>query len=200
MISENITQVSDQEMIKKALSITDVTKKRARKKVKMNGDDHKEKRRLNEDQVKLLEMHFEREQKLELGRKINLAEELGMDANQVAVWFQNRRVRWKHKQLEIEHEKLKAKHMVILAEKHQLENEVLKLKGRINEAEEKIKKVSGSSNEGVNGLFDGHCSTSYSNSVGEEYNLMGDFVDEISKEYINMCANELMSEHCMPWW
>ncbi|KAM0943640.1 putative transcription factor homeobox-WOX family [Dioscorea sansibarensis] len=180
-------------MIKKPLSIT-VTKKRARKKVKMNGDNCKEKRRLSEDQVKSLEMHFEREQKLEIGRKINLAEELGMDANQVAVWFQNRRVRWKHKQLEFEHEKLKAKHMIILAEKRQLENEVLKLKGRINEVEEKIKKLPGTSNEAVNGLFDGHYSTSYSNSVAEEHNLMGDFGEEMSKEYINM------SEHCMTWW
>lgn len=36
-------------------------KKKTRKKVKINGDNHKEKRRLSKDQVKLLEMHFERE-------------------------------------------------------------------------------------------------------------------------------------------
>ena len=49
------------------------------------------------DQVKALEKNFEVENKLEPERKVKLALELGLQPGQVAVWFQNRRSRWKTK-------------------------------------------------------------------------------------------------------
>uniref|UniRef100_A0A7N0V7W3 Homeobox-leucine zipper protein n=1 Tax=Kalanchoe fedtschenkoi TaxID=63787 RepID=A0A7N0V7W3_KALFE len=58
------------------------------------------KRRLRADQVKALERSFEAESKLDPERKVQLAIELGLDPRQVAIWFQNRRARWKTKQLE----------------------------------------------------------------------------------------------------
>lgn len=61
------------------------------------------KRRLSSDQVKRLEKIFEVENKLEPERKAKLAEELGLQARQVAIWFQNRRARCKTKQLEREY-------------------------------------------------------------------------------------------------
>ncbi|KAL5982303.1 hypothetical protein ACLOJK_016374 [Asimina triloba] len=68
------------------------------------------KRRLNIEQVKALEKSFEVENKLEPERKVTLARELGLQPRQVAIWFQNRRARWKTKQLERDYNLLKADH------------------------------------------------------------------------------------------
>ncbi|XP_038699749.1 homeobox-leucine zipper protein ATHB-5-like [Tripterygium wilfordii] len=66
------------------------------------------KRRLSVDQVKALEKNFEVENRLEPERKMKLAQELGLQLRQVAVWFQNRRALWKTKQLERDYGVLKA--------------------------------------------------------------------------------------------
>ncbi|KAK6129316.1 hypothetical protein DH2020_036924 [Rehmannia glutinosa] len=66
------------------------------------------KRRLTPEQVHLLEKSFEAENKLEPERKTQLAKNLGLQPRQVAVWFQNRRARWKTKQLERDYDELKA--------------------------------------------------------------------------------------------
>jgi hypothetical protein len=58
------------------------------------------KRRLNVEQVRTLEKNFELGNKLEPERKLQLARALGLQPRQVAIWFQNRRARWKTKQLE----------------------------------------------------------------------------------------------------
>jgi homeobox-leucine zipper protein len=83
------------------------------------------KRRLNDDQVKFLEISFKKDRKLETGRKISLAAELRLEPKQVAVWFQNRRARHKSRQLEDEYMKLKSAHDSVIVEKCHLENEVL---------------------------------------------------------------------------
>lgn len=89
------------------------------------------KRRLTFDQVRSLEKNFEIENKLEPERKLQLAQELGLQPRQVAVWFQNRRARWKTKQLERDYEvlsldynQLKNKFDDVVQEKQQLQEEV----------------------------------------------------------------------------
>ncbi|KAL1367085.1 hypothetical protein HN51_021153 [Arachis hypogaea] len=57
-------------------------------------------RRFSDDQIKSLESIFETESRLEPKKKLQLARELGLQPRQVAIWFQNKRARWKSKQLE----------------------------------------------------------------------------------------------------
>ena len=82
------------------------------------------KRKLSAEQVNQLEMNFGNEHKLESERKDRLASELGLDPRQVAVWFQNRRARWKNKKLEEEYSSLKKMHENVVVEKCRLESEV----------------------------------------------------------------------------
>jgi homeobox-leucine zipper protein len=89
------------------------------------------KRRLSFDQVRSLERNFEMENKLEPERKMQLAKELGLQPRQVAVWFQNRRARWKTKQLERDYEvltldynRLKSDYDTIIQQKQELQGEV----------------------------------------------------------------------------
>jgi len=74
----------------------------------VGGQASEKKRRLSANQVKALEKNFEMENKLEPERKVKLAKELGLQPRQVAVWFQNRRARWKTKQLERDYGVLKS--------------------------------------------------------------------------------------------
>jgi len=91
------------------------------------------KRRLSANQVQFLEKSFEEENKLEPERKTKLAKDLGLQPRQVAIWFQNRRARWRTKQLEKDYEilhdsfeSLKANYENLLKEKDKLKSEVIK--------------------------------------------------------------------------
>ncbi|RLN07478.1 hypothetical protein C2845_PM11G25990 [Panicum miliaceum] len=101
------------------------------------------KRRLTPEQVHLLERSFEEENKLEPERKTELARKLGLQPRQVAVWFQNRRARWKTKQLERDFDRLKAsfdalraEHDVLLQDNHRLRSQVASLTEKLQEKEE----------------------------------------------------------------
>jgi homeobox-leucine zipper protein len=58
------------------------------------------KRRFSDDQIRSLETMFESETRLEPRKKLQVARDLGLQPRQVAIWFQNKRARWKSKQLE----------------------------------------------------------------------------------------------------
>ncbi|XP_074588176.1 homeobox-leucine zipper protein HOX20-like isoform X2 [Curcuma longa] len=76
----------------------------------VGGECGAKKRRLSAEQVRELEKNFELDNKLEPERKVRLAQELGLQPRQVAVWFQNRRARSKTKQLEHDYAALQANH------------------------------------------------------------------------------------------
>ncbi|MCE2054952.1 Homeobox-leucine zipper protein hox21 [Datura stramonium] len=95
----------------------------------------KKTRRLNMEQVETLEKNFELGNKLEGERKMQLARALGLQPRQVAIWFQNRRARWKTKQLEKDYnvlktqfETIKAENDALLAHNHKLHVEIMRLK------------------------------------------------------------------------
>uniref|UniRef100_A0A1D1XZ29 Homeobox-leucine zipper protein n=1 Tax=Anthurium amnicola TaxID=1678845 RepID=A0A1D1XZ29_9ARAE len=95
------------------------------------------KRRLSAEQVKTLEKNFEMGNKLEPERKMQLARALGLQPRQVAIWFQNRRARWKTKQLERDYEELKRRveavkveNDALQAQNKKLEAEIAALRGR----------------------------------------------------------------------
>ncbi|TKY65195.1 Homeobox-leucine zipper protein ATHB-20 [Spatholobus suberectus] len=103
--------------------------------VEVNGDDElsddgifqcgEKKKRLNLEQVKALEKSFELGNKLDPERKVQLARALGLQPRQIAIWFQNRRARWKTKQLEKEYEALKKQFEAVKAD-----NDVLKVQNK----------------------------------------------------------------------
>ncbi|XP_010926222.2 homeobox-leucine zipper protein HOX21 [Elaeis guineensis] len=140
----------------------------------MNADDDlsdecsqagEKKKRLNMEQVRTLEKNFELGNKLEPERKIQLAKALGLRPRQVAIWFQNRRARWKTKQMEKDYdvlkrqfEAIKSENDALQAQNKKLQAEILALKGR--EASELIN---------LNKETEGSCSNRSENS--SEINL-----------------------------
>ena len=75
---------------------------------KKKGCKNMNKRRFSDEQIKSLETMFESETRLEPRKKLQLASELGLQPRQVAIWFQNKRARWKSKQLERDYDILLA--------------------------------------------------------------------------------------------
>ncbi|XP_047334168.1 putative homeobox-leucine zipper protein ATHB-51 [Impatiens glandulifera] len=96
--------------------------------VPANHRPHDKKKRMTIEQLDSLERSFREEIKLDPDRKMQLARELGLPPRQVAIWFQNRRARWKAKQLENLYESLKQQFDVVYREKQKLEQEVSALK------------------------------------------------------------------------
>ncbi|KAJ6418892.1 hypothetical protein OIU84_002127 [Salix udensis] len=80
-------------------------------------------RRFSDEQVRSLESVFESETRLEPRKKTQLARELGLEPRQVAIWFQNRRARWKTKQMEQKYKTLKASYDDLASSYESLKNE-----------------------------------------------------------------------------
>lgn len=96
------------------------------------------KRRLLPKQVEFLEKSFEVENKLEPERKVQLAKEIGLQPRQVAIWFQNRRARYKTKQLEKDYDVLKASFDKLKNQYDCLFKENESLRNEVNLLEEKL--------------------------------------------------------------
>jgi homeobox-leucine zipper protein len=99
------------------------------------------KRRLALEQVRALERSFETENKLEPERKARLARDLGLQPRQVAVWFQNRRARWKTKQLERDYVALRHSYDALCRDKDALLAEIKELKAKLGDEEASFSSV-----------------------------------------------------------
>ncbi|PSS30806.1 Homeobox-leucine zipper protein like [Actinidia chinensis var. chinensis] len=151
------------------------------------------KRKLSEEQVNQLEMSFGNEHKLEAERKDKLASELGLDPRQVAVWFQNRRARWRSKKMEEEYSKLKSEHETTVVEKCRLETEVLKLKEQLSDADKEIQKML----ERCDGISSNSPSSSFSmEAMGPPF--VGEFGMEGFENIFNVPENNYINNG-MDW-
>lgn len=83
----------------------------------------KNKRRFSDEQIKSLEIMFESDTKLEPRKKLQVARELGLQPRQVAIWFQNKRARYKSKQLERDYNKLRSSYNALSAQFDTLKKE-----------------------------------------------------------------------------
>ncbi|KAG2666188.1 hypothetical protein I3760_15G044500 [Carya illinoinensis] len=122
--------------------------------------------RLSLKQVKELERNFEVENRLEPERKVKLAEELGLQPRQVAIWFQNRRTRWKTKQLQRDYGVLKASYDALKLDCDNLQQEKEALSSTLRELKEKLYRKSAESNHSV-----------------EEESLISEFNNNVSEQY-----------------
>ncbi|KAF3574555.1 hypothetical protein F2Q69_00062416 [Brassica cretica] len=100
-------------------------------------------KRFSEEQIKSLEIIFESETRLEPRKKVQVARELGLQPRQVAIWFQNKRARWKTKQLEKEYNILRANYNnlasqfdIMKKEKQALVSELQRLNEEMHKSKE----------------------------------------------------------------
>ncbi|KAL7239108.1 hypothetical protein ACSBR2_005079 [Camellia fascicularis] len=84
---------------------------------------NKNQRRFSDDQIRSLETMFESESKLEPRKKMQVARELGLQPRQVGIWFQNKRARWKSKQLERDYSVLRADYTTLVSQFEALKKE-----------------------------------------------------------------------------
>ncbi|XVF15715.1 hypothetical protein REPUB_Repub09cG0179600 [Reevesia pubescens] len=173
------------------------SKPRRRRKKNKGGENSlsgAKKRKLSTEQVNLLEHNFGNEHKLESERKDRIASELGLDPRQVAVWFQNRRARWKNKKLEEEYSKLKSVHEGVVLEKCRLESEVLKLKEQLCEAKKEIQRAA----ERVDGVSSNSPSSSVLSMEAMDPPFLGEFgVEGYDQDVFYIGENSYI--HGMEW-
>lgn len=99
------------------------------------------KRRLTSNQIESLEKSFDTGNKLEPDRKNQLAKDLGLQPRQVAIWFQNRRARWKTKQLEKDYQTLKQNYDHLKTNHESLHEEKEKLRTEVKLSQTKLNYV-----------------------------------------------------------
>ncbi|KAK9078231.1 hypothetical protein SSX86_002288 [Deinandra increscens subsp. villosa] len=89
-------------------------------------------KRLTEDQVRLLESNFGSSKKLDPERKQQLSRQLGVPPRQIAIWYQNKRARWKNQSLEHDYSRLELQLEATLARTRRLQKEVEQLQAELN--------------------------------------------------------------------
>ncbi|KAM7261180.1 hypothetical protein ACFE04_026655 [Oxalis oulophora] len=111
----------------------------------------KNKRRFDDEQIKSLETMFESETRLEPRKKLQVARELGLHPRQVAIWFQNKRARWKSKQLEHDYNILQSNYDNLASRFESLKKEKQALLDQLEELNDATKKPEEAKQRFING-------------------------------------------------
>ncbi|GAB4861551.1 hypothetical protein Ancab_036743 [Ancistrocladus abbreviatus] len=101
----------------------------------------KNKKRFSDEQIRSLESIFQNESKLEPRKKVQLAKELGLQPRQVAIWFQNKRARWKSKQIERDYGILRANYNALASRYENLKKEKQSLVIQLQKLSNMVEKV-----------------------------------------------------------
>ncbi|XP_065860085.1 homeobox-leucine zipper protein ATHB-12-like [Euphorbia lathyris] len=125
---------------------------------------NKNKRRFSDEQIKSLESIFESESRLEPRKKLQLAKDLGLHPRQVAIWFQNKRARWKSKQLERDFTILRANYNSLASRFENLKKEKQALTIQLQKLNDLMQKSGGEERE---------CCAGANTSEGESENGEG---------------------------
>ncbi|KAJ6752026.1 hypothetical protein OIU85_002447 [Salix viminalis] len=133
---------------------------------------HNNKKRLTEDQVRLLERTFTTNKKLEPELKVQLANQLGVPPRQIAIWYQNKRARWKTQSLELDYNTLQVKLDNALSDRRRLEREVVQLQEELWRARQMVFTLSQETavQPTVNGSCNSSCDDRGSSSLHEDVN------------------------------
>ncbi|GAA0140703.1 homeodomain transcription factor [Lithospermum erythrorhizon] len=156
------------------------------------------KRRLAVEQVQSLEKIFEVDNKLDPERKIKVAQELGLQPRQVAIWFQNRRARWKTKQLERDYNHLKADYENLQHSFSEIEQEKQNLVAELKRLKEKLGGQRESDEDKLDFIFPGISGRLKMATNVLEINEVPELKDGSSDESDNS-SNELLkvqNNHC----
>ncbi|KAF9672763.1 hypothetical protein SADUNF_Sadunf11G0078100 [Salix dunnii] len=127
------------------------------------------KKRLTQDQVRLLERTFTANKKLEPELRAQLANQLGVPPRQIAIWYQNKRARWKTQNLELDYNTLHVKLEDVLADRRRLEREVAQLQEELRRAQQMVFDLNrGPAQPPVNVSSNSSCDEGGSSSLHEE--------------------------------
>ncbi|XP_074560499.1 homeobox-leucine zipper protein HOX16-like [Curcuma longa] len=119
----------------------------------------------------MLERSFEEENKLEPERKSELAKKLQLPPRQVAVWFQNRRARWKNQQVERDFDCLKASYDALLLDHDVLVEDNDRLRSQVNLLLQKLQANEQGAKSGVTSLIPDDQAASSGNVMDLKLNL-----------------------------
>ncbi|XP_062226295.1 homeobox-leucine zipper protein HOX22-like [Phragmites australis] len=132
------------------------------------------KRRFTEEQIRSLESMFHAHHaKLEPREKAELARELGLQTRQVAIWFQNKRARWRSKQLEHDYAALRAKYDALHVRVESLKQEKLALTAQLHELSERLREREDGGSGGATMASSSSCNGGGEEAEDDKRNVLG---------------------------
>ncbi|KAG6576630.1 Homeobox-leucine zipper protein ATHB-7, partial [Cucurbita argyrosperma subsp. sororia] len=152
-------------------------RRRRRRKKKTNNMN---KRRFSDEQIRSLEsIFYSSDSKLDSRKKVQLATELGLQPRQIAIWFQNRRARWKSKEMENNFRSLRANYDNLASQFKTLQEEKNSLLSQLQKLSELVHE----------GPREGHYSNEIAETIYETKEKPQSFHDELGQSGVTYLNN-----------